>query len=149
MADTKPGAAAATSRSAARRAARQTKPALSMQSAMLLDIFDEPIVFHRSYVPIAGSITAALFLSYASYAYESIPAENDGWFTKTQAEWEQDTGLTRREQETARRMLRERGLLEERKVGMPAVLWFRVNWARLREMLEAQARKNWGDLLGG
>jgi hypothetical protein len=116
---------------------------------MLLDIFDEPIVFHRSYVPIAGGITAALFLSYASYAYDQLPPENEGWFTKTQAEWEQDTGLTRREQETARRMLRERGLLEERKVGMPAVLWFRVNWARLREMLEEQAHKNWGGRLGG
>jgi len=148
MADRRPGDAVATSRSAARRAG-QTQPALSVQSAMLLDIFDEPIVFHRSYVPIAGGITAALFLSYAGYAYESLPAENEGWFTKTQAEWERDTGLTRREQETARRMLRERGLLDERKVGMPAVLWFRVNWARLREMLETQAHKNWGDRLGG
>ncbi|MFN3876094.1 MAG: hypothetical protein ACK4L7_09320, partial [Flavobacteriales bacterium] len=50
-------------------------------------------------------------------------------------------GLFFCEQErTARRMLRDRGLLDERKVGMPAVLWYRVNWARLHEMLEAQAR---------
>lgn len=144
MADTKPKS----SRPDAQRAG-QTQPSLSVQSAMLLDIFDEPIVFHRSFVPVAGSITAALFLSYASYAYDFLPAENEGWFTKTQEEWERDTGLTRREQETARRMLRERGLLEERKVGMPAVLWFRVNWARLRDMLETQARKNWGNRLTG
>lgn len=148
MADTKPGSAAAASRASGRRAG-QTQPSLTVQSAMLLDIFDEPIVFHRSFVPIAGGITAALFLSYASYVYESLPAGTDGWFTRTQAEWERDTGLTRREQETARRMLRERGLLEERKVGMPAVLWFRVNWARLRDMLETQARKNWGERLVG
>lgn len=142
-------------RAAKRRSARQTRPAmseprktLSLQSAMFLDIFDEPIVFHRSYVPIAGSITAALFLSYASYVYDYLPEENDGWFAKTQDEWERETGLTRREQETARRMLRERGLLEERKVGMPAVLWFRVNWSRLRELLEEQTRKNWGDIIG-
>lgn len=121
---------------------------MTLNEALLLDIFDEPIVFHRSYVPIAGGITAALFLSHAGYACEDQPNEHDGWFIRSQAEWERDTGLTRREQETARRLLRERGLLEERRVGMPAVLWYRVNWARLREALEHQSRKNWAERLG-
>ena len=126
-----------------------SRSGLSVDTALLLDILDEPIVFHRSYVPIAGGITAALFLSYAGYACEDLPQEHDGWFTRTQAEWERDTGLTRREQETARRLLRERGLLEERRVGMPAVLWYRVNWARLRGGLERQSRKHWGERLSG
>ena len=126
-----------------------SRSGLSVDTAVLLDIFDEPIVFHRSYVPIAGGITAALFLSYAGYACEDLPQEHDGWFTRTQAEWERDTGLTRREQETARRLLRERGLLEERRVGMPAVLWYRVNWARLRDSLERQSRKHWAERLSG
>jgi hypothetical protein len=125
-----------------------SRSGLTMDTALLLDIFDEPIVFHRSYVPIAGGITAALFLSHAGYACEDPPNEHDGWFIRSQAEWERDTGLTRREQETARRLLRERGLLEERRVGMPAVLWYRVNWARLRESLEQQSRKNWAGRLG-
>jgi len=120
-----------------------------LDKAMMLDLLDEPIVFHRAYVPVAGGITAALFLSYAGYAYESIPKDSNGWFTRTQAEWERDTGLTRREQETARRQLRERGLLEERRVGMPAVLWFRVNWRRLGEALEQKAAENWSERLGG
>jgi hypothetical protein len=122
---------------------------LSMDAALLLDLLDEPIVFHRSYVPVAGGITAALFLSYAGYAYEYLPDEQDGWFTRTQAEWARDTGLTRREQETARRQLKERGLLEERRVGMPAVLWFRVNWARLRAALERESARNWAGRSGG
>jgi len=121
---------------------------MTLDAALLLDIFDEPIVFHRSYVPIAGGITAALFLSHAGYACEDQPKDHDGWFVRSQAEWERDTGLIRREQETARRLLRERGLLEERRVGMPAVLWYRVNWARLRESLEHQSRKNWVGRLG-
>jgi hypothetical protein len=78
---------------------------MTLDTALLLDIFDEPIVFHRSYVPIAGGITAALFLSHAGYACEDQPNRHDGWFTRSQAEWERDTGLTRREQETARRLL--------------------------------------------
>lgn len=124
-------------------------PLRPMDTALMLDLLDEPIVFHRSYVPVAGGITAALFLSYAGYAYESLPQDRDGWFTRTQAEWERDTGLTRREQETARRQLRERGLLEERRVGMPAVLCFRVNWRRLGEALERQSAMNWSERLGG
>jgi len=114
---------------------------------MMLDIFDEPIVFHRAYVPIAGGITAALFLSYAGYACADLPEDQEGWFTRTQNEWERDTGLTRREQETARRHLRERGLLEERRVGMPAVVWYRVNWAMLRDSLERQSRSHWAGRL--
>ncbi len=124
-----------------------SRSSLTLDTALLLDIFDEPIVFHRAYVPIAGGITAALFLSHAGYAYADLPEDRDGWFTRTQTEWERDTGLTRREQETARRQLRERGLLEERRVGMPAVLWYRVNWARLRDSLERQSRSHWAGRL--
>jgi hypothetical protein len=120
-----------------------------LDTALMLDLLGEPIVFHRAYVSVAGGITAALFLSYAGYAYEFLPEDSDGWFTRTQAEWERDTGLTRREQETARRQLRERGLLEERRVGMPAVLGFRVNWRRLREALDRQAAEYWSGHLGG
>lgn len=121
----------------------------SLDTALMLDLLDEPIVFHRAYVPVAGGITAALFLSYAGYACESLPADTGGWFTRTQADWQRDTGLTRREQETARRQLRERGLLAERRIGMPAVLGFRVNWRRLREALERQAAEHWSEHLGG
>ena len=120
---------------------------MPLATALVLDIFDEPIVFHRAYVPIAGGITASLFLSYAGYACADLPQDQAGWFTRTQTEWERDTGLTRREQETARRQLRERGLLEERRVGMPAVLWYRVNWARLRDSLERQSRSHWAGWL--
>lgn len=130
------------------RSRPQTSPSgLPLATALMLDIFDEPIVFHRAYVPIAGSITASLFLSYAGYACADLPEEREGWFTRTQNEWERDTGLTRREQETARRQLRERGLLEERRVGMPAVLWYRVNWAMLRDSLERQSRSHWAGRL--
>jgi len=49
-----------------------------------------------------------------------------GWFMRSQAQWTQETGLSRWEQETARRALRRAGLLEERHMGLPAKLWFRV-----------------------
>ncbi|MGH8671896.1 MAG: hypothetical protein ACREUA_07655 [Burkholderiales bacterium] len=115
--------------------------------ALLLDVFDEPILFHRCYVGITGSVTAALMLSNAVNAAELLDDDNDGWFSKTQDDWNRDTGLSRAEQASARRALRQLGVLEECKQGMPAQLYFRVNAGVLYELLNAQAQRNWDGLL--
>lgn len=47
--------------------------------------------------------------------------------------------LSRWEQETARRALRMAGFLEERRVGMPAKLWYRVRAQAVWQALQAQA----------
>ncbi|PRW43041.1 hypothetical protein CSC04_3741 [Enterobacter roggenkampii] len=57
------------------------------------------------------------------------------WFYKTQADLEEETGLTRYEQEGARKKLVSCGVLEEAKRGIPAKLYFRVNQERLEELL--------------
>lgn len=108
----------------------------------LLDLLDRPIAFHRVFVTAGGGVTAGLLLSQAFYWSRNKTAQaRDGWFYKSAAEWEEETGLTRREQETARRHLRQRGLLEERMgtlndVGR--VLWFRVNLDALLAAVGAQ-----------
>ena len=104
---------------------------------LLLQVFDLPVSFHRCLVPITGGITAALMLSQAIWTTQELDPEANGWFMKSQEEWTDDTGLSRWEQETARRALRSAGLLEERRVGMPAKLWYRVRpdhvWQALRD----------------
>ncbi|MBK7080409.1 MAG: hypothetical protein IPH55_06520 [Betaproteobacteria bacterium] len=62
-------------------------------------------------------------------------AGTEGWFWKTAVEWRQEIGLTRREQETARCRLRALGLLEEKRAGMPAKRWFRIDVAALEQQL--------------
>ncbi|HID4550777.1 TPA: hypothetical protein ACXE7R_005135 [Enterobacter cloacae] len=57
------------------------------------------------------------------------------WFYKTQTDLEEETGLTRYEQEGARKKLVSCGVLEEAKRGIPAKLYFRVNQERLEELL--------------
>jgi hypothetical protein len=59
----------------------------------------------------------------------------DVWFYKTQAEIEDETGLTRYEQEGARKKLVASGVLEEQKKGIPAKLYFRVNPVALASIL--------------
>ena len=104
---------------------------------LVMEIFDLPVTFHRCLVTITGSVTAALMLSQAITWTETLAPESDGWFCKSQVEWSEETGLSRWEQQTARRVLRESNFIEERKWGLPAKLWFRVNqgpiWQALHE----------------
>lgn len=100
----------------------------------------QTVTFHRAFVDLGGSINAALMLSNALYWTNRLPAERDGWFYKAKAEWEQETGLTRREQDKARQQLEERGLVEVRRAKVSeeeciTALWFRVKLDALQQRL--------------
>ncbi len=112
-----------------------------LTASLVLEIFDMPITFHRCLIPLTGSVTAALMISQAMAWTEEIDPEREGWFCKSQGEWTEQTGLSRWEQDAGRRALRDCGLLEERKMGMPARLWFRVNRAKLAAALRESAER--------
>lgn len=84
-----------------------------------------PISFHPILARIAGDVNAGLLLSQALYWTERT-ADPDGYFWKTQDEWEQETTLSRREQESARRRLKQLGFLEEVRRGVPCRTYYRV-----------------------
>ncbi len=117
---------------------------LGITPQLLLEVFDIPVSFHRCLVPITGGVTSALMLSQAIWITQALDPTADGWFIRSQEQWSLETGLSRWEQETARRALRRSGLLEERRVGIPAKLWFRVCpeavWRALRANAGAVAR---------
>jgi len=117
--------------------ARLQVPGITTQ--LLLDVFDAPVSFHRCLVPVTGGITSALLLSQAIWTSQWLEPAADGWFLRSQDEWTQETGLSRWEQESARRALRRSGLLEERRIGMPARLWFRVRPDAVWRALQAAA----------
>jgi hypothetical protein len=127
----------------------------NMNHALMLEVFREPITFHPTYVEITGSVTAALFLSYACYSFDRMLNDQmisdlpdfDGWLHKSQEDWTRDTGLSRRELESARRRLREMGLLQEKRVGAPARLLIKVDFDRLSDLMNQQAQTNWATLL--
>lgn len=117
--------------------ARLQVPGITPQ--LLLDVFDAPVSFHRCLVPVTGGITSALLLSQAIWTSQWLEPAAEGWFLRSQDEWTQETGLSRWEQESARRALRRSGLLEERRIGMPARLWFRVRPDAVWRALQAAA----------
>ena len=99
-------------------------------------LLDRPIDFQREFVDLGAGVAGAVFLSQA--VYWSKRAENTGrWFCKTQAELQEETGLTRYEQEVARRKLKALGVLIEEKRGIPCRLWFRIDFNELCNSLAA------------
>jgi hypothetical protein len=104
----------------------------------ILDTLERPIAFHRIFVEWTGSVTAALMLSQAVY-WTKRTSDAGGWFYKTQDDWMEETGLTRREQETARKHLRKCGLLVEKRVGIPAKLHYRLKVENLQTRMADSA----------
>jgi hypothetical protein len=96
-------------------------------SSLLASALDRPIAFHRSLVGPCGSIYAAILLGQAIYWTNRLEGDKGGWFYKTAKEWEDETALTTDQQATARKLLVARGLLEEKRQGLPCQLYFRVN----------------------
>lgn len=108
--------------------------------SLLASILDRPIAFHRIFATISGSVLAGLMLSQAYY-WTPRGEAGDGWFYKTQAEWEKETGMSRWEQETARKKLLEvktkdgSHVWEEERRGLPAKLYYRLNVPALFECI--------------
>lgn len=97
----------------------------------IIDLMARPVAFHRAFVDLGVGIAGALMLSQCMYWTKRVTTA-DGWFYKSQQDWEEETGMNRREQERARKALRSIGVLEEKRRGVPARMYFRVN----REALE-------------
>lgn len=104
-------------------------------------LLERPVAYHRSFVALGAGITGALMLSQAVY-WSSRTNDKDGWFYKSQAEWEEETGLTRYEQEGARKKLVKLGFMEERKQGVPCKLFFRICMEAISASLVAENQQS-------
>ena len=96
---------------------------------------DRPIAYHPDIARVSGGAKAGIFLSQLLY-WSDKGKRDDGYIWKTQEDWENETALTRREQETARRILKSKGLLDEKLRGVPAKLYYKINTDVLYAMLE-------------
>lgn len=97
------------------------------------------IAYNTSYTFIPGiSVPGAVFLSQAIYWSNNLKSESrEGWFYKKQRgddSWEAETGLSLKQQVSARKVLVGLGVLEEKRRDVPAKVWYRVNSERLQEL---------------
>jgi hypothetical protein len=100
----------------------------------LYHLLKRPVAFYPIFSVIAGGAKAGLFLSQAFY-WDERTSDPDGWFYKKQTEWEEETTLNEEEQKTARRHLIKRKLLEEKRIGVPAKLHYRINKEKILEAI--------------
>ena len=118
----------------ATRASQQREKVNEELVEFIRDLFtDRPIAFHPMLARALGSTTGAIFLSQLLYW---MPRSRSGWVYKTRDEIYDETSLTRREQESARAALRTAGVLKEKRAGVPARLYFTVDWEQLTQLLK-------------
>ena len=105
--------------------------------AIVWPLLGRHIAFHRRLVDVTESVKAALLLSQAIYwtRHGRDIAAAAGWFSKTSEQWALETGLTIKEQASARTALRDLAILDERREGLPAKLHFRLRVERLADLL--------------
>lgn len=99
------------------------------------------VSYHPVLAGMTGSVKAALYLSQAiswsRHVHKTQP-ERNGWYWLTAQECQSGTGLSSREQATAREILLNLGILQERRVGVPAKMWFRLNLDHLAGLVTEQ-----------
>ncbi len=105
-----------------------------MENKSVLDMVDRPIAFQRVFVDLVGSVVGALFLSQAVYWQKRVP-RGDGWWWKTAAEWEEETGMKRYELEQAKKACSK--FLQIKKQGVPCKTFYRVDISSLQSSLSA------------
>ena len=94
-----------------------------------------PVAFHRSLVPVSGSIAGAVWLGQLIYWSDGRGKDKNGWIYKTQEEWERETCLSAFEQRSVRKVLKNNGVLEEELRGIPARIYYRLNLLKLAEIV--------------
>jgi hypothetical protein len=102
----------------------------------LKELLDSPVAFHRILAHVGGGALEGLFLSQALY-WTKRTTRAEGWFYKTQAEWWEEIALSRKNQETARRKLKAKNLLKEKRMGQSGNLYFRIDLEELASAIKA------------
>ena len=105
----------------------------------LQDLAGQPVALYPGLKSLGIGLTGASMLSQAIYWTERT-RDAGGWFYKSQEEWEQETGLSRSEQELARKKLVAIGVLHEKKKGVPCRLHFMVDSEELFALLSDPER---------
>ena len=114
---------------------------MSITAAMLPALLGRPVAYQAVFTRLPGvTVQGAIFLSQALFLTNTPTAsKREGWFWKEQQgehdSWESETGMSAKQQVTARKQLTQIGVLEEVRKGVPAKTWYRVNSEALATQL--------------
>jgi len=100
---------------------------------IIKELLKRPIAYQPIIAKAFGSTDLAIF--WGQLYYWTPRSNNEGWIYKTRDEIYDETGLKRSSQETARRMGKELGVLEEKLAGRPAKMHYRIDIDRATELI--------------
>ena len=111
---------------------RRTKQAHRFRKSKAMKISEHfeyvgrPVAYYPRMSMFLGSVKATIFLCQFLF-WNGKQKDPNGWIYKSQNEIRQETGLSRREQETARKQLAEHQFIEQKYRGIPRRLYYRIN----------------------
>jgi len=112
-----------------------------MNKLMIAGLFSRPVAYQTVVAKAFGSVKLALLWSQLYY-WSDKGSDPDGWIYKTQAEIYDETALSRKEQETARKFGIELGVMEEKVAGKPPTVHFKINIQAAFDIVESFLEKS-------
>lgn len=91
------------------------------------------VAYQPMLAPVFG-VNATLMLCQLIY-WNGLGSRQDGWFYKTRAEMQAETGLSRTQQDNAIRKLKKLGIIDVDRKGIPAKRHFFVHLDKLQSCL--------------
>lgn len=110
-------------------------------SNLIKALLRRPIAVHPIVIKAFGSAKLGILWS-QFYYWSDKTSDPDGWIYKTREDLFDETGLSRKEQETARELGIKLGVLESVPMGMPRKVHFRVRMETSLKLIEQYAEKN-------
>ena len=105
-----------------------------------IDEIGKEVRFYPKLNVITGSNNASLLLCYLIGWYGNQADKKEGWMYQSNSDISEQTGLTRKEQQSARKALKKLGVIEEQLRGIPRTTYYRLKidtlneiWNRYRE----------------
>ena len=103
-----------------------------MKITNFLTDIGRPVAYYPKLSVITNGVKEAIFLCQLLY-WHGKQTDKEQWIYKTQADMAEETGLSRTEQETARRNLKKKGFIIEKKKGIPCKLHYKICFSAIDE----------------
>lgn len=107
---------------------------------MIKELLKRPIAYNPIVAKAFGSVKLGILWS-QMYYWSDKTKDEAGWIYKTQNEVFEETGLSRKEQETARKLGNKLGVLESMVMGVPPKVNFRVDIDKTIKTIEVYMKK--------
>jgi len=105
-----------------------------------IELLKRPIAYHPAIAKAFGSVNLALMWSQLYYWSERT-TDPDGWIYKSHDEMFEETGLSRREQDTARKLGVSLGVLDDKLAGSPPRIHYKINVDETMDLLDRYIKK--------